>query len=303
MPRRVLSLCALTLAACSAAVPPPRPGYIDLTSQQRAERLFNELHLRPRTLRLQSAELRFIEAGRGVQGDVPWLFIHGLGGNLGDFGPLIVAASRQRRVFAIDLPGFGGSVSVEADYSIPAYVRTLRELASAVEVPRFHLVCHSLGGQVCLGLSLDSPTLVASLTLVDSAGSYDRREFVERLTQGRIGRMHSEHAPLMAPGTSSSGNEVVERLLGNEPTLMASLGSFRQNYRNRVREVLVPTLIVWGSDDPLFPVDYAFFLKENIVGSTLRVVPGAGHEPHLLEPDVVLGWISDFHAGLRRHGE
>ena len=301
MSRRGLIACALAaLAGCASPRPPEPRGWIDLDSTSRAERLFGEAHLQPRALRLEDAQLRFIELGpadRKASREVPWLFIHGLGGNLADFAPLMLEAAREHRVFAVDLPGFGGSVSLTPDYSIPRFVRTLRQFAAAVEVPRFHFVCHSLGGQVCLGLSLDAPSLVGSMTLVDSAGSYDQKEFLERMSRGRMGRIRPERDPSVS-GAVRGSSDLLQRLLGNEPSVLAALSSFQVNYHNRIRDVGVPTLIVWGADDVIFPVEYAFFLKENIAGSTLRVAQGAGHAPQLSSPALVLDWIERFHAGL-----
>ena len=55
-------------------------------------------------------------------------------------------------------------------------------------------------------------------------------------------------------------------------------------------------VVVWGEDDPLFPVDYAFFLKENIAGAALRIVPAAGHAPQLMAPALLLDWLEELHA-------
>jgi pimeloyl-ACP methyl ester carboxylesterase len=293
---------AAGLQACAGAAPRGKT-FLDLDPVARAQVLFDGVGTAPRTLRLEDCEIRFVEAGpaKTPEGELPWIFIHGLGGTLGDFAPLFVAASAQHHVFALDLPGFGGSVMIAPDYSIPAFVHVLREFAVAVEVPRFHFVCHSLGGQVCIALSLDAPALMGSMTLIDAAGAYDQREFLERVSRGRIGRMRPGHQPGL-PSDPRSGSELLWRLLGNEPTMLAAIGSFGQNYHNRVRDVRVPTFIVWGVADPIFPVDYGFYLKENIEGSTLRVVADAGHEPHLVEPQLVLGWINEFHDRLRAEG-
>ena len=208
----------------------------------------------------------------------------------------MLAAAEQQRVFALDLPGFGGSISLDADYSIAGYVHTLRQFAAAVGVTRFRFICHSLGGQVCLGLALDAPSLVESLVLIDAAGSYDRKEYLERLSRGTAGRVR----PDRDPGISAllhGDVEILRRLLDNEPVILAALGSFRENYHNRLRDLHAPALIIWGADDPIFPVAYAFFLKENIEGSVLRVVANAGHSPQLSEPGLVLDWIREFNAG------
>ena len=52
--------------------------------------------------------------------------------------------------------------------------------------------------------------------------------------------------------------------------------------------------IFWGENDPIFTVANGFFLRNNIRGSQLKVVPGAGHVPQLSHAELVEGWVRDF---------
>jgi len=145
---------ALLCTACSVQPPPKATAWIDLNPRERADRLFDTSRSAARTLRLEDSQVRFVELGPTTTSpapartaapartsplvlsalptptasnqSAPWLFLHGLGGSLGDFAPLMLAAAEQQRVFALDLPGFGGSISLDADYSIAGYVHTLR---------------------------------------------------------------------------------------------------------------------------------------------------------------------------------
>jgi len=197
----------------------------------------------------------------------------------------------------VDLPGFGGSVSLEADYSIHAHVRALRSFAAAIGVERFHLVCHSLGGQVCLALALEAPAMVASLTLVDAAGTYDQADFLEEKTGGALGVLRPSHDPAIYAITGGD-MEIVDRLLSGDPFVLSAIASFKESYRGRLRDLSVPTLIVWGAADPLLPLRYGVHMKENIAGSRLRVVPNAQHWPQLSHPSVVFDAIVALHRDL-----
>lgn len=212
---------------------------------------------------------------------------------MGGFAPLILQARVARRVLALDLPGFGGSVSFGGSYSVPAYIETLYEVVRALDLPRVHLVCHSLGGQTCLGFALDYPQYVRSLTLIDVAGTYDPRAFLEHVSRGLLGRVRPEKDALISL-TTRGGGDIIARLFGYDPMVLAALSSFSENYGARVRQVSRPTLIIWGENDPLLSVENAFSLKENIAGSELHVVPGGDHSPHFDQPELILGWILDF---------
>jgi pimeloyl-ACP methyl ester carboxylesterase len=65
----------------------------------------------------------------------------------------------------------------------------VRALLGRLGVKKVKLVCHSLGGQVCAALSIENPGLVDSLTLIDSAGTYDSR-FYAQATLRRVARFN-----------------------------------------------------------------------------------------------------------------
>ena len=83
------------------------------------------------------------------------------------------------------------------------------------------------------------------------------------------------------PGTT----EALAALLTTPPasTLPASLGL-----------ITAPTLIVWGSDDAVTPLSQAEDLQGTIAGSSLEIVSGAGHRPHLEDPEATAAAIEAF---------
>ncbi len=191
-------------------------------------------------------------------------------------------------------------MSLDSDFSVVAFARTLATFLDATGIERAHLVCHSLGGQVCIAFALDFARRVETLTVLDAAGTYAQEEFIQRMAKqgGRFNtggiRLERNAAMSMLLGGDL---DIVRRLVADDPTLLTTLASFRDNYRRRVRDIAAPTLIIWGEEDPLFPIDYGVFLKENIRGSILRVVPGAAHTPQLSDPDLVLRWVEEFQKG------
>ena len=310
------------IAGCAQAPEPPQlaaenitKSWLDLSTEQCSARLFKISGEMPRHMAIEDGQLQFLELGSTQNNNqensqavedterdkTPWLLVHGLGGSMGDWAPLFVEAATRHRVFAIDLPGFGGSTSSTNEYSIIAFVRALRQFAAGIEEEEFHLVCHSLGGQVCLALSLDHPKLVKSLTLIDAAGTYNQEEFIQRMTRTRAGISLGDIRIARNAGFEMllGGNlAILKRILGHDPFILSALASFKSSYRSRVRDLQVPTLIIWGIDDPLFPADYGFYLKENIEGSFLRLIPNAGHTPQLSDPDLIEELVSDFHNNI-----
>jgi pimeloyl-ACP methyl ester carboxylesterase len=251
-----------------------------------------------RWIEVDGCRVRFVESRGEHDGGVPWLFVHGIGGRLEDFGPLLTRASARAKFFAFDLPGFGASSNPNKDFRISAYVHILRRFLDAVEAPRAHLICHSMGGQICLAFALDNAQRVQTLTLIDAAGGYEPDAWAGKTAKKHawlnLAPADSDNPPLLSM-LRDERKVVFKRVFADEPMVLAGIESFTSSLRPRLRELNLPVLIVWGTNDPIFPVEEAFNLKENIAGSTLQLVEGADHQPFSSHPDLVLKWITEHH--------
>jgi pimeloyl-ACP methyl ester carboxylesterase len=282
-------------------------GWLSMNPAQRMEAVFRAPGRDARLLRYGQGQIEFVEI-RSESGDsgTPAVYIHGLGGNLGDFGPSLLAEAPGIRI-ALNLPGTGRSTGPQAGSTIRAFAEDLREiLVTRMAHPKVDLICHSLGGQVCLAMALEFPGNVGSLTLIDAAGTYDQSEFVRRMAKNfagvNLGEVLVSSHPAIGLLTGGSQN-ILGRILGGDAGAIAALSSFGQNYRDRIPAVAVPVLLVWGEQDPLFTLENAFFLRNNIPGSRLKVVPEAGHVPQLTHPALVDGWIAEFRRGIAAAGK
>lgn len=216
--------------------------------------------------------------------------------------------------FALDLPGFGDSDKpspTEAAYDAPFYAETVRAFADAVGLHEpFHLVAQSMGGMVATEKAIRFPDRVKRLILIDSAGIEVPPPVLGRILQAPvIGK------PLfMALGgtrkalTDFLKNDVyfvqevfedatvedmirVQRLPGGKEAAYATLMRMvsAQAYRAftpRFGEIKVPTRIIWGEKDKLFPLERCGRrIAASVPGAQLIVVPGAGHEPPVERPE------------------
>src|SRR5215207_10439165 len=120
-----------------------------------------------RTATVGTDRLAYVEIGSG---DPPVLFLHGLGGNWTAWLENLPAVARERRVVAVDLPGFGKSRPSSDGISIPGYARTIERFCDEVGLDRFIVVGSSLGGWVAAELTLRMRSRVVALVLVDAAG-------------------------------------------------------------------------------------------------------------------------------------
>src|SRR3712207_8312940 len=97
---------------------------------------------------------RYLMAGEGG----PLLLLHGVGDNALDWQWVMPTLARTQRVYALDLPGSGGSIKPDVDYSPAFFTQFLSASLNALEVERAAVVGHSLGGLVGLRLALSEPS-------------------------------------------------------------------------------------------------------------------------------------------------
>ena len=98
----------------------------------------------------------------------PLLLLHGLGSSTQDWQMQMEPFARQRRVIALDLRGHGRSAKPPGPYSIPMFAGDVSAFMHTLNLPPAHVVGLSLGGMIAFQLTLDTPELVRSLTIVNS---------------------------------------------------------------------------------------------------------------------------------------
>src|SRR4051812_14636253 len=144
-----------------------------------------------RTVDVGPDRIAYVDLG---QGGPPVLLLHGLGGNWTAWLETLPALASQRRVIAVDLPGFGGSAPGSDGISIPGYARTIERFCDRLELDELVVAGSSLGGWVAAELALRAPERVKGLVLIDAAGIVPTR--AERLKSVTMMRGAELGAPL-----------------------------------------------------------------------------------------------------------
>ena len=123
--------------------------------------------IEPGEIILHGRSLHYVQAGSGPVS----LLIHGVAGTVENWSAVIGPLSRQYTVVAADLPGHGRSAPGAGDYSLGALAAGLRDLLVALGHERVTLVGHSLGGEIAMQFSYQSPEWTERLVLVSAAVS------------------------------------------------------------------------------------------------------------------------------------
>jgi pimeloyl-ACP methyl ester carboxylesterase len=258
-----------------------------------------------------------IEIGEGA----PLLFVHGLSGSWPNWLEQLPVFAAERRVIAVDLPGFGHSPLPRERISISGYARTLDALMDALEIDAAALVGNSMGGFVSAELAIAFPQRVERLVLVSAAGlsTYEHPHATRALPALR--RTHkfltayaawvAAHADTVArrPGLRNATLGFVTAHPSRLPAAVAAeqvrgagkpgfLEALRANldydFSHRLQEIACPTLIVWGDRDRVITARDADRFAELIPGSRKVVFEDTGHMAMLERPAAFNALLQDF---------
>ena len=234
----------------------------------------------------------------------PLIFVHGFGASSFAWRHNLPAVAEQHKVVALDLLGSGKSDKPRIEYSPDIWVNLINEFAQSHDYHKVTLIGNGLGGLIAAEFALKLPDKVDKLVLVDPLGQSYNLPRVRRLLNARLIGGPAFHllfrkgnmARILKSGIYSDPDKVTDEVTEGyyRPFLSPgaidayrSIGRQIQQWKlgDRFKEIHVPTLIVWGENDSITPVEDAVELNKLIPNSTLVTVPGAGHCPHEESPE------------------
>ena len=233
--------------------------------------------------------IRYMEAGEGP----PLVHLHGAGGLR--LTPAHDLLSRQFRVIAFEMPGFGSSAENTRTQSMPEFATTMSRAVENLGISSFDLMGTSFGGKAALWLAVQQPQRVTALVLEAPAAIRPERTHPPSGTPEEIARRlyaHPERVgplPQPDPAIQEKHRRLVTRLAG--PPRDADL-------ERRLPDLAVPTLVLFGTLDAVIPPELGRLYKELIPNSHLVFVYDAGHAISTERPEAFTEVVADF---LERH--
>ena len=222
--------------------------------------------------------------------DKPTLvLVHGANDQAGTWFTVAPALARSYRVIIPDLPGHGDSEPRSGPIPISRIVEQLEAILA--DEQDLTLVGNSLGGWLVLLYTLRNPSKVSRLFLESSGGltrplssplvAHDRDEALTIL--------RAVHGPNVKPQ-----EWVIEALLERAAdSPMLRLTEVEEHVvEPRLGEITAPATLVWGADDGVLPLSYAEALQQAIPGSSLKIIEGAAHIPHMQQPERFLACLT-----------
>lgn len=261
----------------------------------------------------------YLECGVAREGTLVWL--HGFSDEPDSFLRAAAPLASRYRVVMPALPGFAnGWVDASERHTFGAYAAWMGEVVGALGGERFHLMGNSLGGGTAIAIAAALPERLASLVAVNSAGldilgvesvndemragknlfavrsRAEYRQFLQRIFARApyIPRPVLAHLALRLSCSADWYERLVADMAGSEIYAAAEGASCIAELAN----VRVPTLVVWGDRDTLFPLSHGEYLARVIPGAKLEVLRGVGHCPHIESPRRLVQAFQRFAASL-----
>ena len=253
------------------------------------------------TVSIQGAEISYLRGGSGP----PMLFLHGAGGVAG-WTPWMDALAAAHDLIVPDHPGWGRS-------DTPPWFDNVHDLAyfyldfiDALELDAVDVVGSSIGGWIACEIAVRNTSRLRTLALVDPAGL--RVAGVERFDIFLASHEANTQAAFYDPAMAARILAVPLEGDALDTFLKNRFASARVGWQPRLYDphlakwlhrIDVPTLIVWGEHDRIFPVAMLAEFARLIPGARSAVIPQCGHLPHVECTATFVERLHDFLTGAR----
>jgi len=268
------------------------------------------------TIEIGGTPVNYVDVGE--QGDHrPIVFVHGLSGQWQNWLENIPRFAEQRRVVALDLPGFGISPLPNETITIDYYGRVVGELCDRLGLAPAVLVGNSMGGYVAAEAAIDAPEAVERLMLVSAAGisqhvvpvdralrvgkimalsmrastAQRRRHMARPALRHWILSMVVRHPTLLSPDIAFEG---LVKGSGKPGFIDALVACIDYDFRDRLPEIGCPTLVAWGREDGIIPVRDADTYVDLIPGARKLIFEDTGHVAMVERPVAFNDALQDF---------
>ena len=257
-------------------------------------------------------------AGRRIYYDIagpedgPVLCItHSLASDSGMWGeqmaPLLQAGWR---VLRIDMRGHGGSDPVPGDYTMDLLADDVSMVLEALSLGPVHYMGLSIGGMFGHGLALRHGERLRSLMLCDTScaappgakevwgpriAAVTKANSLESIADATVERWFT---PAMKTNRPKRWKQIRDTVAATTPMGFLGCGAALQNfdYAERLPQIKLPTLVVWGAEDPGTPPETNKRIVSLIPGAKGEEIPGLRHFPNVEKPDafnrIMMGWLS-----------
>jgi pimeloyl-ACP methyl ester carboxylesterase len=242
-----------------------------------------------------SGEYTYLDIG--PRSEFPLVLLHGLFGTASNFDALINHFSVKRRIVMPILPIFEMSIR---KLSLSGLLEYIEAFALHMKFRKVHLLGNSLGGHLAIMYCLENQRMIKSLVLTGSSGLYESA-FGTSFPKREDYEFIRKKVQLTFYDPNIATKEMVDEVFGIVNDRMKGIrviktakSAIRHNVENRLHELKVPCLLVWGKQDTITPAFVGEKFRDLVDDSRLELLDECGHAPMLEKAEVFNGILEDF---------
>jgi len=257
-------------------------------------------------INIDGNKIRYLEAG-GFKKTI--VLIHGLGASAERWEFVIPLFNKQYSVIVPDLIGFGYSDKPLVDYTSDFFSNFLANFLEKIGLEKTNIIASSLGGQIAAEYALKHKNSIEKLVLVSPSGAMKHSTpaldaYVMAALYPNKEGAENAYKMMAAPGREINPKIVEDfvtrmKLPNAKMAFMSTLLGLKNadNITKKLNAISIPSLIIWGENDPVIPIKYADSFVSSIQDCRFYRMDGCGHTPYVDEPEKFTKIVLDFLEG------
>lgn len=258
-------------------------------------------------LKIDGNKIRYLESGNSKN---TLVLLHGLGASSERWLNVLPYFSKKYTVIVPDLIGFGLSDKPPIDYTPEFFSEFLEKFFAQIGIAHLSLIGSSLGGQIAANYTSTHPNEIEKLILVSPAGAMQHSTpALDAYVMAALypNEITAKNAFELMEGSGEEAPQelitgFVERMqLPNAKLAFMSTVLGLKNSKpitTKLDSIKTPTLIIWGSVDPVIPIDYADSFISSIQDCRFFRMDGCGHTPYVQDPETFASKVLEFLNGI-----
>jgi pimeloyl-ACP methyl ester carboxylesterase len=263
---------------------------------------------------IKGIDVHFRDEGEKIN-TIPIILIHGTGSSLHTFDDWVKKLKLKYRIIRMDLPGYGLSGSFpEGNYTIDNYIRFIKMFLDELGVEKCIVGGNSLGGHIAWRFTLENNKMVEKLLLIDASGYPMKskstplafkiaetpilKNIFTYITPKFVARSSVENVYFdKNKVTDELANRYFELTLrkGNRQAFIDRLSiKTSSEYYKKIPNIKQPTLVLWGNEDLLIPLENAKRFQKDLPNNNLVILKNTGHVPMEENPIISLEVFEQF---------
>ncbi len=241
---------------------------------------------------IDSNKVRYLE--EGISKDT-LLLLHGLGASAERWEDVIPLFAKKYRVIVPDLIGFGYSDKPMVDYTTDYFAEFVSKFVADIGIKEPNIIGSSLGGQIAAESIINHNVNVRKLVLVSPSGVM--KHSTPALNAYISAALYpSPDSALNAFQVMSGRKEKRMQLPNAKMAFMSTLLGLSNSrvITKKLQLITIPTLIVWGQNDPVIPIEYAQSFVSGINDCRFYKMLDCAHTPYVEKPKAFFQIVSDF---------